>query len=756
MGSKRTKSQLRDVTDYRGFESFCHDLMALCGYEKIVPLGGFRDKGRDAVHVSQAGNYITIFAYSVREDWKTKLAEDLRKVRYHGHDCDQLVFITTEDVSAGDIDHWQAEVKHEFGWKLEIYALERIATLVDTLYAELKRLHPNIFYLDATSLDILDQPSQDTSPKPIDLHRYAEHILNAFAEWQERYTPLLAEYREFELYVVSTSPFDTQRVPVLQVSHLAPAVVLLGESGAGKTTALWRMAVDLSNQLIQSGSGHLPVLVGLRNWSPDCPARQLIQNQFAAIGVSYDTIEDELINGNCLLLIDGLNELPHRFDHRDAARRDLQNLLDAYPGNQYVFTCRTLHYDPQFLTQKPDQPLPCFEIQRLDRQRVEEYVRRYFKNNVSSADDLLAQLELSSDHKWGEQASFVHLARIPLHLQMIIAEYECSGQIPPNKAEMLRTFVSHMVARDRVRQAARVGVYAKERVLGRLAYKSIENDYYLSLPRSFAETILAETVQILRSQGVVPTHISAASVWDEILSNNFLAAAHNDPSRRISGSTPALEWLHQLVFDYFLACETIRILVVPGTEEASQLRGMLFAGIWDQPCQIALGLLDAKQGARLLGILVRVHQRLAQHSFQGQSEEDAAILADAVIKRFTEGSGWDEEMLEKISLALPYVPIVNGLIHCFRTSEEYKRGWIAKIVSRIARECHGSAGGKRAEDILESWIANRNEIVRFHSATGLWERDPGHAAFVLRGLYNSGSPWVQDMVRDLVDEWGLY
>jgi hypothetical protein len=186
------------------------------------------------------------------------------------------------------------------------------------------------------SVAVTEPLDEDFVYIPLDLHKYAEHMLTAFAEWQQRYTPLQAEYREFDLYVVSTSSLDVQSVPVLEVPGLAPVVVLLGESGAGKTTALWRMAVDLSNQLIQFERGCLPVLVSLRNWSQDYPLRQLVQIQFNSTGANYDTAEEELIGGNCLVLVDGLNELPHGSGQEDAARRDLQNFLDRYPENQYT------------------------------------------------------------------------------------------------------------------------------------------------------------------------------------------------------------------------------------------------------------------------------------------------------------------------------------------------------------------------------------------------------------------------------------
>ncbi|RLC81904.1 MAG: hypothetical protein DRI81_01275 [Chloroflexi bacterium] len=596
---------------------------------------------------------------------------------------------------------------------------------------------------------VIQQPSFD----PLDSQKYAKYMLNAFVEWRERYTPLSAEYREFELYIVSMSSPGAQRIPVLQVPDLAPAVVLLGESGAGKTTALWRMIVDLSEQLTQFEHGHLPVLVRLRDWSPACSVRQLVQNQFAIAGASYDTVEEELISGNCLVLVDGLNELPHRYDQEDAARRDLQNFFHRYSENQYIFTCRTHHYDPEFLTSKPEHPLPCFEIQRLDRGRVKDYVQRYFKNDVASADDLLEQLELSNDHKWGEQASFVHLARIPLHLQMIILEYQRTGEIPPNKAKMLRKFASHMVKRDRVRQAARVGLDPKQRVLGQLAYRSLKAGYYLSLPESLAKTIVGDAVQNLRAEGGISSDIPVDTVWQEVLSNNFLSVYRNGGRRQ---SAPAAEWLHQVLFDYFLACEIIRVLIIPGTKEAFTMRQKLdVVGIWDQPCQIALGLVDSQQGATFLEILVRTAPDLARRSFTGQSEEDAADLSDAIVSQYTQDDKWDEETLARVSLELSYVPIVDSLINAFRACQEYKRQSIAKIVSCIAREHYGSPGAERFQDILESWIANRNELIKFYSAVGLWERNRGRAAGVLRKLHKRGSPEVRGVVNDLADEWSL-
>jgi len=166
LASKRTRIQLQVLTDYFGFESFCNDLMIRCGYQNIEPLGGFQDKGRDAIHVSETSGKVTIFAYSVRDDWENKLQEDLAKIRLNGHKCDKVVFATTAEPSAGQKDSWKSKARSQYKWELEFYDLERIGTLLDGPFSDLKGLHPNIFVLN------MESPSTDQSKRWV-------HVLGA-------------------------------------------------------------------------------------------------------------------------------------------------------------------------------------------------------------------------------------------------------------------------------------------------------------------------------------------------------------------------------------------------------------------------------------------------------------------------------------------------------------------------------------------------------------------------------------------------
>jgi hypothetical protein len=136
---------LENLTDYAQFERLSHDLMLVEGYKGLEPLGGWQDKGRDAINVGQGANQDTsIFAYSVREDWFAKLKEDAAKVHKHGHECQNLVLVCTAFFSASQRDNAIVFIRETYGWKLHIYGIERIRTVLST-NQKLLTSHPQIF-----------------------------------------------------------------------------------------------------------------------------------------------------------------------------------------------------------------------------------------------------------------------------------------------------------------------------------------------------------------------------------------------------------------------------------------------------------------------------------------------------------------------------------------------------------------------------------------------------------------------------------
>lgn len=251
---------LEQLTDYRQFERLCSDVMAGSGYPDIDPLGGTADRGRDALHVCRGNpDDVTIFAYSVRSDWRRKLLEeDCTRIKEEGHSLHRLVFVCTSTVTASQKDDVKDLVRDQFGWELELCDIERLRVRLAGDLRHLVAQHPSIFcppwFPVRGGLSISE--SRDTLV--ID-HVSADH---AFATWLARRLAL-AGYRT---WCYGTAPLagenadDSVRLlidkravhylPVLSSSAIGNPD-LLGRCGLacgieGLTIPCWSASFDIS------------------------------------------------------------------------------------------------------------------------------------------------------------------------------------------------------------------------------------------------------------------------------------------------------------------------------------------------------------------------------------------------------------------------------------------------------------------------------------------------------------------------------
>jgi hypothetical protein len=769
MGSKFTKFDLEHVTDYIQFESFCHDLMSREGYKDIQPLGGSQDKGRDAIYQDKSTGSNTIFTYSVRLDWNDKLNEDLRKVQTYQHRCERVIFVTTAKVDTTAQEKKQTKVKDRYGWDLEFFELERIATLIDNHYEDLRIRHPDIFFFSSRLQKF------ESKGKDLDKKEYAKYQLASYEEWWQRYTPLLAEHREIDTYVtrVGKRKWKAVAMPVGKIPEAAQVSLLLGESGSGKTTILWRLIVERSRKILAGKSQKLPIIISLREWASNHTCRSLIQAQFSPLEVSEEAVENELKQGNCLILIDGLNELPPVHPIRTEAYQDLQRFLSNYQDNLFVMCCRAADYESRMLNEEglrgKVRGIKAYEIRRMDRNQMVEYVTRYFNDDEDRADDLLSKLDIYDENLWEDQKSIVHLARIPLYLQLFILEYERSAKLPNNQARLLKAMIDRTLEREKSKHAARVDALAKERLLSGFAYDAVLEGHWLRLPDYLAQDLIKQQVQKLKDQQFVGPDLTVGDAWQEITSNNFLKVV----SRRWT------EWLHQLICDYFLACEIVQIWTIRGDTRRQNLLNVLQTSAWAQACGVALGLLDQVNGASFLESLSNSNARLAQQAFEAQIEEDQVALSAALVSRIVDTDDPHTARLNNIAVNLPSTIIVEAFIDCFRTCSKEWDAPIARAVSALVRE-HSSTvyryrlnvGAEsydsesqyyyrlsstltRAIDLLKAWTNNSNDFVKFYAARGLWGLERDLAARTLKKLLRSKNADVVMRVRHLVEEWRI-
>ncbi len=136
---------LERVTDYRDFERLCSALMAGAGYPCLDPLGGTGDEGRDAIIRSDELGRKIAFAYTVRNDWDTKLKSDCKRVHEMGHAPHMFVFVCNEPLSASQKDEAHAFVAKTYGWTLDLFDIERLRVQLVSPQRHLVAQHPAIF-----------------------------------------------------------------------------------------------------------------------------------------------------------------------------------------------------------------------------------------------------------------------------------------------------------------------------------------------------------------------------------------------------------------------------------------------------------------------------------------------------------------------------------------------------------------------------------------------------------------------------------
>ncbi len=136
---------LQNATDSRAFELLCSDILAGTDFPSIEPIGGTGDGGRDALYRDDATGLVTVCAFSVREDWQTKLREDCARVKGQKHKCNRFLFATSMPPTPAERDKVVAAVREEFGWELELYGRERLASIIRGKLEHLLERHPGIF-----------------------------------------------------------------------------------------------------------------------------------------------------------------------------------------------------------------------------------------------------------------------------------------------------------------------------------------------------------------------------------------------------------------------------------------------------------------------------------------------------------------------------------------------------------------------------------------------------------------------------------
>ncbi len=231
----------------------------------------------------------------------------------------------------------------------------------------------------------------------------------------------------------------------LTVDHclaLHRRILIRGEPGCGKTTALRHTARAVARGIIGQGfsgkESRVPMMLRLAEFAKACECdsemtliRFVVTRTLRDASPDYLTqvehhLENELKGGNCLVLLDGLDEVGT--DGRLSIL--LRAFVEGFGQNQFVLTSRIVGLDPG-----PWQKsgFTTFEAARWSDDDIQEFSQRWYadrpeagKRRKSSADPRAAALTTAIlNHR-----SLRAIASNPLMLTILAALHHANATLP--------------------------------------------------------------------------------------------------------------------------------------------------------------------------------------------------------------------------------------------------------------------------------------------------------------------------------------
>ncbi len=323
-------------------------------------------------------------------------------------------------------------------------------------------------------------------------------------------------------------PVPDARVPI----HDMPRVVLLGEPGAGKTTTLLQLAIDMAHAAQADPAAPLPVFVPLRSFNGDQPFAEFVR---ATLGNLQHQAERLAGENRLLLLCDALNEMPRT----SAAGMTLLPQVKSYLETQarWVVSCRVRDYQED-LSGLPH--VGKVRLQPLDLPRIHEILQKRFHDDPARADSLWVELRGSDDllaawqtfvetgqseafwgrewpesvksvdaryiwqtpgyYAWqemqGDNRRMMPLCRNPYMLFLICEIYEATGKLPDNRGALFATFVDDLLAREeescQTTGAAWIEATIQRDLLAQLAFAMQQSETGTEVSRSEALTLIQQ------------------------------------------------------------------------------------------------------------------------------------------------------------------------------------------------------------------------------------------------------------------------
>jgi hypothetical protein len=223
-----------------------------------------------------------------------------------------------------------------------------------------------------------------------------------------------------------------KELDVWAFTSLIDRTVLLGDPGAGKTTA----ANVIAHYFASDSTRRIPFFITLRTFAAqDPPERSVVEHieymlkNFYQCPAPAGLVNRLLLTGRAIMIFDGLDELLDTSRRIDVSTR-VERFCSEYPLALALVTSRVVGYEQARLD---DRDFTSFWLGGFDDDKFGEYVHKWFSQEEGLTPN---EAEQATDAFKEESNSVPDLRTNPLLLSLMCILYRGEGSLPRNRAEV--------------------------------------------------------------------------------------------------------------------------------------------------------------------------------------------------------------------------------------------------------------------------------------------------------------------------------
>jgi formylglycine-generating enzyme required for sulfatase activity len=481
-----------------------------------------------------------------------------------------------------------------------------LSALVRRLNEALPQLDP----VQATSARaVISRLEKAISELPSGERNYLQRISDRLAEDQPYYVPLSAETTELGQQSDSVTAWRhsarrRQRRAVADYCEWIPAqreimrikldnleegvnkypcIILLGDPGGGKTTALDMIALSLAQAGLTAGNNEppmLPIPLRLSEYEPGMDFEEFIIQGWSGslVGDHWDAsdlaanLHGYLDDGRLFFLLDAMNEMPREgYTERVVHLRQFIDHWQA-KGNRFMVTCRVLDYSEEL------QGLQRIEIMPLSDVQIQLFIMSEITSGDRTSevlwglylgaqteeerDRILIQLDAELKRtgliqQWetlqralvpegaSDDSGLLEMARNPYLLTVIIDVFLAEGSLNLTRSQLMGSFVNIQLnwARSKVSSPDWLDTTVQQESLAVLAFETQRRTRFGTVVRT--DQVKAVMPQLVQPD---PNWPPVPAPPEKVLN---LAASANIIEMPADRST--VRFYHQLLQEYFAA-----------------------------------------------------------------------------------------------------------------------------------------------------------------------------------------------------------